>query len=204
MAEGMPNWFTHADLLLPLIAERKPKQCAEIGSWMGSSAIPIARLIEEWGGQLHCVDHWSGQPYWTDIDNQDVNMRQFLANLARHGVTNVTQWVLSSHEAVEQFPKESLDFIYLDGAHDFSNVISDLILWWDRLTPGGLIAGDDYGNPNFPGVTKAWASFWKYRDCRLVFHQNPACESGNGLVYFVKPLRPRTTNVEAVETGERL
>jgi hypothetical protein len=38
------------------------------------------------------------------------------------------------------------DFIYLDGAHDYSNVKRELSLFWHMLKPGGMMAGHDYCN----------------------------------------------------------
>ena len=31
--------------------------------------------------------------------------------------------------------------------------------WWPHLRAGGLIAGDDYDNPMYPGVVTAWDAF---------------------------------------------
>lgn len=38
----------------------------------------------------------------------------------------------------------SLDFIYLDGAHDYENVRQELPRYWPKVRPGGMLAGHDY------------------------------------------------------------
>ena len=39
---------------------------------------------------------------------------------------------------------ESVDFIYLDGAHDYANVARELEPYYRMLRPGGMLAGHDY------------------------------------------------------------
>lgn len=71
-----------------------------------------------------------------------------------------------SMEAVKDFKDESLDFVYLDGNHDFQNVVNDLAAWSKKIKKGGIIAGHDYYNHRGPthihvyqavnGFTEAW------------------------------------------------
>lgn len=53
-------------------------------------------------------------------------------------------WQLPSKTAARVFDKDSLDFVYIDGAHDYNSVMLDLSTWWSKLRPGGLLGGDDY------------------------------------------------------------
>lgn len=39
---------------------------------------------------------------------------------------------------------ESLDFAYIDGAHDYTNVTADLAAWWPKVRPGGIFGGHDF------------------------------------------------------------
>ena len=50
----------------------------------------------------------------------------------------------NSAEAVNDFPKYSLDFVYIDGSHEFGHIAMDLHLWTSRVKKGGIIAGHDY------------------------------------------------------------
>lgn len=49
-----------------------------------------------------------------------------------------------SVDAVREFADNSLDFVYIDGNHDFYNVTTDIELWSKKVRPGGIISGDDY------------------------------------------------------------
>ncbi len=50
----------------------------------------------------------------------------------------------TSMEALADFPKRSLDFIYIDANHLFGYVAMDLMKWADKVKRGGMIAGHDY------------------------------------------------------------
>jgi hypothetical protein len=47
-------------------------------------------------------------------------------------------------EAAEMFRDESLDFVYIDGNHQFKYVAEDLATWSSKLKKGGILAGHDY------------------------------------------------------------
>jgi len=44
----------------------------------------------------------------------------------------------------QEIPDESLDCVFVDGAHDYINVYMDLEFWWKKIKIGGQILGDDY------------------------------------------------------------
>lgn len=39
--------------------------------------------------------------------------------------------------------QEPVDFVYIDGNHQHHQVLKDLVIWWNKLRPGGLMVGDD-------------------------------------------------------------
>jgi len=47
-------------------------------------------------------------------------------------------------EAVKTIKDASLDFIYIDGLHDFDSVIMDLVCWIPKVKKKGIISGHDY------------------------------------------------------------
>ena len=62
--------------------------------------------------------------------------------------------VLAADSARVELPCERVAFGYVDGNHSPEYVRSDFELIWDRLSPGGIVAFDDYYDA-FPGVTSA-------------------------------------------------
>lgn len=59
------------------------------------------------------------------------------------------------------FAKEipSADVVYIDGAHNYEAVKSDIIAWYDKIPSGGVLAGHDYNPVGWPGVVKAVDEF---------------------------------------------
>ena len=184
--EGMINWFENAEALLPLVEDRKPKIAIEVGSWLGSSAIQIARLLQTWGGTLICVDHWHGDTSWWAQEGMPLQIQTsfetFRFNLARHGVGNVIVHRGRSQDVARVMPKRSAGLIYIDASHDEMNVRADIAAWWPIVKPGGILAGDDYGSTRWTGCTVAWDT------CGLPVHteRGPGVK---GLVWVEKPRR---------------
>jgi hypothetical protein len=49
-----------------------------------------------------------------------------------------------SMEIVHDVPDNSLDFVYIDGNHDFQNTTNDIAEWSKKVRKGGIISGHDY------------------------------------------------------------
>lgn len=66
---------------------------------------------------------------------------------------------LVEHEstaAAARFPDNSLDFVYLDARHDLAGVVADIHAWWPKVKPGGVFAGHDYAEGEFPEGDFFW------------------------------------------------
>jgi predicted O-methyltransferase YrrM len=142
----------------------------EVGSWLGQSAILMARLIARSKRNLKftCVDHFLGTPNETQshLAGSDKNYyahvvaqhggcvrAAFDANLERCGVADRVNVIhLPSVDAAKAFPDQSLDFVFLDAAHDYESVGADIEAWLPKIKNGGVIAGHDIG---WSGVMRA-------------------------------------------------
>ena len=45
---------------------------------------------------------------------------------------------------MDLFKDHSISLVYIDAQHDYYNCMLDMRLWWDKLIPGGVLAGHDY------------------------------------------------------------
>lgn len=43
-------------------------------------------------------------------------------------------------------PNGTLDLVYVDAAHDYRNVRNDILAWWHKLRPNGVMAGHDFAH----------------------------------------------------------
>ena len=60
-----------------------------------------------------------------------------------------------------------LDLVYIDGAHDEYNVLTDIVCWYPKIKGEGIICGHDYGT-TWSGVEKAvkkmFTDFYSFKD----------------------------------------
>ena len=49
-----------------------------------------------------------------------------------------------SMDAVKQFKNGSLDFVYIDGSHEFQQVTNDIAEWSKKVRKGGIVSGHDF------------------------------------------------------------
>ena len=63
---------------------------------------------------------------------------------------------MPSLDAVHDFEDGSLDFVYLDGDHEFSSVTADLTAWLPKLRPGGIMSGHDYVRRNAASLRRGY------------------------------------------------
>jgi predicted O-methyltransferase YrrM len=76
-----------------------------------------------------------------------------------------------SVDVAEKFQNGCFDYVYIDGAHDYMNVLRDLNAWYPKVKKGGIFAGHDFW---FDGVKQAVQDFFStYRERILgVYPQN--------------------------------
>lgn len=129
----------------------------EVGAWKGRSTAYMGVAIANSGKNIkfHVVDHFLGaaeqiaraEPELVSGTLYDV----FLKNVApvRHLLTIHR---MSSAAAAAKFADRSVDFLLLDGSHDYHSVRDDLASWLPKMKPGAVVGGDDWTKP---GVRQA-------------------------------------------------
>lgn len=182
----IPGWFNHAQKILSLVELYRPKVCVELGTWQGASAVPVARSIARWGGSLTCVDTWAGELN-VDGGSEGGKAPLMMITCARAiveaGLSNV-RLIPSMTGPASKYWSEPIDFLYVDADHSYNGCSADLEAWVRHVKPGGLIAGDDYEHPRYPGVKEAWDEFERMHDLDLVrFQSNPPVQGGVQLIY---------------------
>jgi predicted O-methyltransferase YrrM len=186
--EDLPHgWFNHGPQVLELLDLYKPKVVVELGSWLGASAIAMARSVRRWGGTVTCVDTWAGE---LDEDGGSPSGKNplMILSCARAmidaGVSASIRLIPATTSDAAQHWKEPIDFLYVDADHSYSGCMTDLLKWVPHVKPGGLIAGDDYHHPRYPGVQMAWDEFEQVQGLTLT--RSPALPNGVQLIYGTK------------------
>jgi hypothetical protein len=128
--------------LPPLFAYLGFTEGAEVGVYRGR----YSKMLCAGNPNLHltCVDAWKAYVGYRDFTQQahlDAAYAEAQTVLAPYGCTFIRAY---SVEAARQITDESLDFSYIDADHSFGGCVSDLIAWWPKIRPGGILAGHDY------------------------------------------------------------
>lgn len=126
----------------------------EVGAYIGESVVYTAVEIINSGKdiQLHVVDKWRGK----NTINPELSMKQILDQFILNVQPVADKMKIFIHQqksvkAAEEFLDGSLDFVFIDAAHDYKSVKEDIIAWYPKVKAGGLLAGHDF-TEKFPGV----------------------------------------------------
>ena len=115
------------------------KTGAEIGVHRGEYSAILMKHNPDLN--LICIDPYSA---YYKIDNERRQRRnKDIAHkvLYPYGVKFIYK---PSQDALDDVPNGSLDFVFIDGLHDFDNVILDIIGWSRKVRKGGIVSGHDF------------------------------------------------------------
>lgn len=139
---------------------RENMKLLEIGSYMGESTFIFAsHMIFD---EIHCIEPFDKDgniELFNEMSDRtwDEVKREFWTN-TRHW-DNISLHNDFSYNIHDNFADESFDVIYIDGGHEYAQVMRDLELYYPKLKPGGIICGHDYAF-NFPELVKAVDKFF--------------------------------------------
>jgi quinol monooxygenase YgiN len=125
-----------------MFRELNLKVGAEIGVESGEFSASLVKHNP--GLRLYCIDAWKPYEAYRNHVGQP-KFEQFYerakARLAPHDCVIIRKLSMA---AVKDFEDETLDFVYIDGNHDFQFVVNDLVEWAKKVKKGGVVAGHDY------------------------------------------------------------
>jgi O-methyltransferase len=180
------EWRCHE--LWTLVGELRdvPGAILEVGVWRGGTGVLMAARAAGLGiaEPAYLCDTWAGvvkteavDTYYRDGTHADASPDIVQRLAARLGLENIEllQGVFPD-ETGDLIADQTFRMCHCDV--DVYRSAKDVLEWvWPRLSPGGVVAFDDYGFPACPGVTKL-VDEQRMRDDRLVLHNL----NGHGLV----------------------
>lgn len=134
------------------IHKNGPWNCLEIGSWEGRSACFLMEELPD--SRLTCIDTFKGSIEHVNEDTENVYKR-FMKNTEPYK-DRITVIQSDSFSALKKL-EDRYDYIFIDGSHEYNDVVYDALLAWKLVKPGGVFIFDDFGV--FPGVNKAITVF---------------------------------------------
>lgn len=125
---------------------------AEIGVAAGDFSLTLCKAIPDL--KLYCIDSWcryEGNPRGGSADR---HIRNYETTKERLKDYNAILLKIKSMEAVK-FVQEPLDFVFIDGNHNYEYVKEDIEEWSKKVRPGGIVALHDYYHFKDSGVVEA-------------------------------------------------
>ena len=146
------DWFTYPEVYQQMV-NRFPSgsKFVEIGSWKGKSSAFMCVEIANSGKQIDffCIDTFEGS-----VEHQNNPELPYLYNIFKNNMKPLEGYYedmrMPSMEAVQKFENESLDFVFIDGSHEYEDIKDDIISWLPKVKRGGVLAGHDYYLPPQP------------------------------------------------------
>ena len=147
------GWFYPKDIIIiyGILNElQKPiGDICEIGVAYGKSAI----MISQFKGDNNF--------YLYDIFPEEARVIAE-KNISKFGNGNNLIWRLEDTTELSSddvFFQNSLRFLHIDGCHEHSAVLSDLMLFSNKMKDDGIIVLDDFQDQEYPGVNSAAFQF---------------------------------------------
>jgi hypothetical protein len=123
---------------------------AEVGVREGRFSQHLAKNVPSL--HLYCIDPWAPYYHFNDPDEHERHLQEAQNRLQPYNATFIRK---TSLQAASDIEDDSLDFVYIDGDHRFDQIMLDLILWGEKVRPGGMICGHDYYRFRNAGVVQA-------------------------------------------------
>lgn len=94
---------------------------------------------------LFCVDPYLTYTDWNGnyLNDRDVVYNKFIETMNPY-VERYELLKMKSDDAVSKFEDNSLDFVFIDGLHEYEQTSRDCRNYWPKLKIGGVFAGHDY------------------------------------------------------------
>ena len=169
------------DFFLNEIAEKSPKIFLEVGVFHGVTARNVCELLNK----IHGNDfNYIGLDLFQDnaeTKNEVIPNTKFnnplktiyfdyikrinpysiegVKDLLSKYKNNVSLLKGNSNELLKKVKMSKIDYVFLDGGHDYSTVINDLKCCFEVVQNDGTILCDDYNLSYAPGVKKAIDEF---------------------------------------------
>ena len=169
--KGDGNFF------LDQIKNKKPKSFLEVGVFHGVTARNVCELLsnihkddfkyigldlfeknDESKSEIIPNTNFSNplkQFYFKYIKRQDPYTIEAVEDLLRKFKNNVHLIKGNSNNVLKKIDMSKIDYVFLDGGHDYETVKSDLECCTEVVDNGGTILCDDYNLSYAPGVKKA-------------------------------------------------
>lgn len=174
------------------IAKKKPKTFLEVGVFHGVTARNVCELLYQIhkndfkyiGLDLFEVNQENTKEiipnikfnnpfktiYFKYIKKQNPYSKEAVEDLLNKFKDNVYLIKGNSNKILKKIDMSKVDYVFLDGGHDYNTVINDLDSCLDTINNKGTVLCDDYNLSYAPGIKQAVDEFIKINkfNCNII------------------------------------
>ena len=176
------------DFFLDEIRRKKPKFFLEVGVFRGVTARNVCELLSEMHNNdfkyigldlfeknLENKDEVIPNTkfsnplktiYFNYIKKQNPYSLEAVSELLDKFKKNISLIKGNSNNILKKIDMSKIDYIFLDGGHEYKTVMNDLSCCIEAINQNGTVLCDDYDLSYAPGVKKAIDEFVKRNDLR--------------------------------------
>ena len=182
------------DFFLKEVAEKKPKVFLEVGVFHGVTARNVCELLYKMHGQDFkyvgldlfeetlenqnevIPNNKFSNPiknlYFNYIKKQNPYSLEAVEDLLKKFKSNISLIKGNSNIILKKIDMSKIDYVFLDGGHDYQTVKNDLNCCREVIVNGGTVLCDDYDLSYAPGVKKAIDEFVSLNSfkCLILFN----------------------------------
>ena len=182
----------HGEIFLKEVFNKKPKSFLEIGVFHGVTARNVCELLYKIHGndfkyvgldlfeksdenKFEVIPSTNFKNpfkkfYHQYITRQDPYSIEAVSNLLKKFKNQVHLIQGNSNQVLKKMDMSKIDFVFLDGGHEYNTVVNDLNSCIDVLKFNVSILCDDYNLGSAPGVKKAIDEFVKNNNfkCKII------------------------------------
>lgn len=145
--ENIEGWLTEDEGIALYNIARKTKTgnaIVEVGSWKGKSTICLGNGSRDGNRvKIFSIDPHIGssehQKKFGDVDT----FEEFTQNIIKAGVAEFVEPIRDTSENVAESIDQRIEFVFIDGAHEYKFVKLDFELWFPKVINGGVLAFHD-------------------------------------------------------------
>jgi hypothetical protein len=144
----------------------------EVGVREGGNFENLIKCNPELAVAVDCWEEVQDKPEYNDIGLSQIMLDdQYQRVVDKFGsLPNVSIVRNFSIESAEMFPDGYFDYVYIDSAHTYDEVVKDINAWYPKVKKGGILAGHDY----FPDTR-----IWRGDPCGVYQAVNEFAEKNN-------------------------
>lgn len=133
----------------------------EIGVRKGMNAKYMLKVLKKLK-TLYLIDPYIGSGTLKDKEYAIDNLKKYSDRI---------HWIFCASEQAVNLIPEHLDFVYIDGNHDYDFVLKDIMLYYPKIRTGGILGGHDYSIVH-TDVVRAVDYFVSNNDLKLFCKRN--------------------------------